>query len=766
MTLASGSRVGAYEILAPLGAGGMGEVYRARDTRLGREVALKVLPDAVARDPQRLARFEREAKTVAALSHPNIVTLFSLEDADGVRFLTMELVDGQTLDALLADGGLPAARVLDIAQPLAEALAAAHERGIVHRDLKPANIMVTRGGAVKVLDFGLAKLVDEATPLAATQTLAVPVSEAGHVMGTAPYMAPEQVRGEATDARTDLFAFGIVMYELATGTRPFTGGSSADVTSAILRDTPPALATLRPDLPADVHRIVTRCLEKDPRARFQTALDVANELRLAKRALRGGAPRTAAAAPPEVPSLAVLPFVNRSRGEEDEYFADGLADELLTLLAKIRGLRVCARSSAFSFKGTTAPVGEVGRALNVATVLEGSVRTAGARVRIAVQLVRVADASPLWSETYDRTLDDVFAVQDDIAQAVVKELRTTLLGAEPDSQASGEAKALVHAAAKGRGASGEAHRLLLQARFLLDRQTESDTARGIECLKQAIDIDPGSAQAWAELAGAYAAQAGYAWAPIDDSVRAAEAAVRRALDLEPDLPEALARFGLLRALHFFDWDAAETAIARAAELAPGSLIAVRAAALLARILGRHEEGVALALKAVDLDPLSSAAYSTLGSCCTMAGRVEEAESAFRKSIELAPQRIGVHQNLAHALMLRQRYDEAVSLAEAEPADWARLTVLSELYWLLGRRGEAEATLRALIASFAGDAAVQIAGVFSVHGKLDDAFAWYNRALDQRDSGCVYGATEPSMQNARSDPRWQTILARMGLDTYL
>ena len=400
MPLVPGSRLGPYEIVSALGAGGMGEVYRARDPRLGREVAVKVLPEDLGAHPDRLARFEREARAVAGLNHPNIVTLFSTEESDGIRFLTMELVEGRSLDRLVVEGGLPLGHVLDLTIPLADALAAAHERGVVHRDLKPANVMVTREGRVKILDFGLAKLAHEPMPdTTRTMTMAAPISTAGLIVGTVGYMAPEQVRGQSVDARSDLFALGIILYELATGLRPFTGTTSADVSSAILRDDPVPARSLRADLPADLARVIGRSLEKDPELRIQTAKDVRNELELLRRAMGSGAasphtvpgawgtgsfkdagPSPAGAAPvdppdapgsarsragpgshwrtstppTDAPSIAVLPFANRSRSEEDEYFSDGLADELTSVLVKIRGLRVAARTSSASFKGKNA----------------------------------------------------------------------------------------------------------------------------------------------------------------------------------------------------------------------------------------------------------------------------------------------------------------------------------------------------------------------------------------------------------------------------
>ncbi|HEU5311491.1 MAG TPA: protein kinase, partial [Candidatus Eisenbacteria bacterium] len=352
-------------------------------------------------------------------------------------------------------------------------------------------------------------------------------------------MAPEQIRGEPADARSDLFSLGIILYELATGRRPFTGGSSADISSAILRDTPEPLSRIRAELPADLDRIVCRCLEKIPRERVQSALDVNNELRRLRKLLERGEPEKPATE--KVASIAVLPFANRSASADDEYFSDGLADELLNVLSKIKGLRVTARTSAFQFKETKDDVPTIGRKLNVATLLEGSVRKAGNRIRVSVQLVSVADSSHLWSETYDRTLEGIFAVQDDIAQSVVKELRTALLGEEAGSDASGKAKADVAQAVKGRGVDPEAHRIYLLARHLLDRDSREDTAKAIGYLKEAIARDPEFALAWAELARGYAREANLGWVPVAEGLDSAREAVARALSLDPDLPEGHAQ---------------------------------------------------------------------------------------------------------------------------------------------------------------------------------------------------------------------------------
>ncbi|HYJ33719.1 MAG TPA: protein kinase, partial [Candidatus Binatia bacterium] len=712
MPFPAGTRLGSYEILTPLGAGGMGEVYRARDIRLGRAVAVKVLPDAVASSPDRLARFEREARTVAGLNHPNIVTLYSVEDEGGVRFLTMELVDGQTLDRMVAPGGLPLARVLEIAIPLTNALAAAHERGVIHRDLKPGNVMMTRDGWVKVLDFGLAKTsqgdLGEGATLGATAES--PISGQGQVLGTIPYMAPEQVRGEAVDARSDLFSLGIILYELATGRRPFTGPTPADVSSAILRDVPVPVLSLRGDVPRDLDRIITRCLEKNARDRIQTARDVYNELRYVQREAERvpgfaapasapaapatpppvpspatgppssrplGAPSSSVSTPPrDAPSIAVLPFVNRSRGEEDEYFSDGLADELLNVLTKVRGLRVAARASSFQFKGKNEDLAVIGQKLNVATLLDGSVRKAGNRVRISVQLIHASDRVQLWSETYDRSLDDIFAVQDDIAQSVVKELRTTLLGEAPDSKASGLAQADVAAAAKGHGDNPEAHRLYLQGKYLIDRMSQEDIAKAIDYLKEALAMDPKHALAWTELSRAQSMSGGYGWIPVNDAYRMARESAHKALELAPDLPEAYVRLSAVQRMYDWDFRAAEESSRRALHLAPGSPAALGAAGALAWILGRFEEAEAMHLRALQQDPLSAASYSSLALLYRSAGRLPDAERYLRKALELSPNRIGGRHVLGIVLAEMGRFDEALMEAQGERAEWARLTGLA------------------------------------------------------------------------------------------
>jgi serine/threonine protein kinase/cytochrome c-type biogenesis protein CcmH/NrfG len=765
VTLSSGTRIGSYEILAPLGVGGMGEVYRARDSRLGREVAVKVLPAEVASSPDRLARFEREARTVAGLNHPNIVVLYTVEDADGVRFLTMELVEGQTLSNLVALGGLPLPKLLELTIPLTDALVAAHEKGVIHRDLKPGNVMVTREGRVKVLDFGLAKMMGADTPVTPgasfTATVESPISGEGHVVGTVPYMSPEQLRGEAVDARSDLFSLGIILYELAAGRRPFTGETSIDVSHAILRDTPEPLSRVRTDLPAEVERLIGQCLEKNPRERVQSALDVNNALRRLRKVLERG--ETEKPASDKAASIAVLPFANRSASADDEYFSDGLADELLNVLSKIKGLRVTARSSAFTFKGKQVTAAEIGRALNVATLLEGSVRKAGNRIRVSVQLVQVSDSSHLWSETYDRTLEDIFAVQDDIAQSVVKELRTTLLGEAPDSDASGAAKADVARAAKGRGTDPEAHRLYLLARHLMDRWTREDTAKAIGYLKEALGRDPEFGLGWAELGNAYSREANMAWAPVEEGYSRSREAVDRALSLDPDLPEGHAQLGRIQMQYDFDFRGAEASFTRALELAPGDAAVLRRAGALAMALGGLEEAIGLYRRALEQDPLSAGSYYNLGSTLEAMDRFVEGEAAYRKALELAPQSVGTRGYLSLTLLAQGRGEEALKEALREPEESFRLWALAIIHHGLGHAAESDAALEELIEKCSENSAFQIAEVYGARGMVDRAFEWLERAYEQRDGGLAEVKVSPRLRSLHGDPRWSAFLRKMGLE---
>ncbi len=753
MPLAPSTRLGSYEIIGPLGAGGMGEVYRAKDLRLGRDIALKVLPEAVAASADRLARFEREARMVAAINHPNIVTLHSIEEVDGTRFITMELVEGQSLDRHVTPGGLPITRVIDIAVAIADALTAAHEKGVVHRDLKPANVIVTQDGRVKVLDFGLAKPANERVAFEATQTptQTMPISTAGQIAGTLPYMAPEQVRGDAVDARTDLFALGIVLYELATGRRPFAGATSADLSSAILRDAPDPLSAVRADVPEDLDRIVSLCLEKDPGERAQTAQDMSSRLRRVRRALEQGEGTVATkTAPPAAASIAVLPFVNRSRDEENEYFTDGLTEELMGMLAKIPGLRVAARTSSFYFKGRNTTIAEVGRALKVASVLEGSVRKAGDRVRISVQLVNVSDGYHLWTETFDRAADDIFAVQDEVAQAVVMALPGHL-GIREGGLAA------------GRGTSSpEAYDAYLEGHFHWNKRTESDMRKGIEFFEQSLAHDSQFAQAWAGLADCYLTLPYYSLTPTRVALPKAREAALRALDLKPDLGRAHASLGYALMVDF-QWTKAEAEYRRAIELSPDDANTHKWYADLLMMTGRWNTAHRELRTALELDPLSANIWTVMGEWSWFQGQLDEAMAQHRRALELTPTLPLALELAARLCWQRDQIDEYFRLRERLEAVSQRVAVpTAELRAAHARGGRAEVLRAQLSAPAARLLPSDRARWHAELGDLDAAFRDLDESLAEREIRLSYVTYFADFAPLWKDPRFEALLARMGV----
>ena len=604
MSLAARTRLGAYEIVAPLGAGGMGEVYRARDPRLGRDIAIKVLPADVASSPDRLARFEREARTVAGLNHPNIVVLHSIEEAAGARFITMELVEGQDLTSLIAPGGLPLPQVIELAIAIADALVAAHARGVVHRDLKPANVMVTHEGRVKVLDFGLARLVGAESDLesAQTATIAAPLSHAGQVMGTAPYMAPEQLRGEPVDARADLFSFGVLVYELTSGKRPFTGVSHAELSSAILRDSPPSLTSLCSDLPGDLERIVGRCLEKQLRQRFQTALEVANELRELKGALERVAPppvkSAAASAPSSAPSpssgsrwaehvtrLIVLPFRMLRPDADTEFLAFSLPDAVASSLGGLRSLVVRSSIVAGRFAGDGLEPQKIGAEADVDVIVTGTLLRLGGELRVATQLTDAASGTLMWSNTAQVSVDDLFRVQDELTRRVVESLSLPLSERE---------QSLLH---RDVPTSPKAYECYLRGNQLSQEAKQWAMARDLYL--RCVEEDPDYAPAWARLGRIQHVMGKYLPTGTQNDLVHAEAAFRRALDLNPDLAMAHKLLAQLEVDLGHAHDAMARLIGRTHVADPELLAGLVSAC---RYCGLLDASVAAHARAIELDP--------------------------------------------------------------------------------------------------------------------------------------------------------------------
>lgn len=764
----------------------MGEVYLAEDTRLRRRVALKVLPESVVGDIRRLGRFQREAQAASALNHPNILTVHEFGEEKGVHFLVSEFVKGRTLRELIEGDSIPLSQAIDITIQIGSALQAAHDAGIIHRDIKPDNVMLRDDGYVKVLDFGLAKISDKASADSMTSAPddATQIQLRTHaftIMGTAAYMSPEQARGHEVDTRTDIFSLGIVLYELLTRHQPFTGETINHTLVAIIEKDPPPVSMLVDDLPDEIERVVEFALAKNAGERYQSAKHLINDLTTLEKRLEFEAELSRTSPPDRIDprtqslsaeatmqievnnAIAVLPFVNMSREEDGDYFSDGLAEELLNVLSKIRGIRVAARTSAFSFKGKQATIGEIGRVLNVASVLEGSIRIAGNRVRISVQLVKVEDGYQLWSQTYDRTMDDIFAVQDDIAGKVVEELRAMLVGEDFDAELGAQVMAEVAEAVKGRAGDPEAQRLMLLGRHFLDRTTREDTSKAIKYFREALEIDPEFALCWAELGRAYSIEAGRGWVPVDEGFDRSRDAAERALLLEPVLAEGHAQLGRIKAAHDWDLSGAEVSYRRALELAPGNSSVLDGAAVLAYKLGRLDEALELSRRVLIQDPLSAAFWHNRGLTCHAAGLLSESEKALRRALELVPQRVVSCAMLALVLADQGRGEDALEQVMLEPDDFWRLWAQAILYYILGREADSDQALRELTEEHSDGNAYQIAEVHSMRGEIDQAFAWLEIAVDERDPGVTHANVNPRFRLIRGGPQWAGLLKQIGLD---
>jgi serine/threonine protein kinase/tetratricopeptide (TPR) repeat protein len=742
-----GDTLGRYVIQELIGQGGMGAVYRATDPSLGRDVALKVLPASVAADPDRLERFRREARALAALNHPHIVTIYSVEQEGLTHFLTMELVSGQSLDRMMKGQPQPIDRVLKVAQALTDALVAAHDKGIVHRDLKPANIVVSDSGHTKVLDFGLAKVRADAPGQAAEGAATHLATEVGAVLGTPAYMSPEQVSGLDVDHRTDIFSLGVLLYEMVTGVRPFTGRSTAELTSAILRDSPRSILERRSSVPSEIARVISRCLEKNASARYTSMADV-------QHALQGGSP--AQAGKDTGPSIAVLPFKNLSADADSEFFSDGLAEEILNALAQIDGLRVAARTSSFSFKGKDVDLAEIGSRLHVATVLEGSVRRSGNRIRVTAQLVDAAKGFQLWSERYDRELADVFEVQDEIARAIAGKFKMTIAG--------GASARLVKPATT----SVEAYDLYLRGRALLLKRGRH-VAEGAACLTKAVELDPQFALAWAGLADTNTVHGYWGTSPPGETMPRGLTAARKAVTLDPESSEAQCALAAALLLWERDYDASQAAFQRSLELNPQNIQARCWHGLfsLQCVRGRMAEGVAETRLAFEADPLSWYAASLLAFTLGYAGETAEAVRFARLGAEREPDALlshWVYGLTAHwhgdfqqaadaftaAINVSDRAVYAVSALAALYADWGKPDQARQMYDELRERrtrGYVSCAMLAAAAAAAGD--------------MDNAIELAHEACDEKNPFMVIGARAfPSWRRLRADPRFAAVVKRL------
>jgi serine/threonine protein kinase/Tfp pilus assembly protein PilF len=764
VTLASGSRLGPYEILSPLGAGGMGEVFKARDTRLEREVAVKVLPASLVKDAEALARFEREAKAVAALSHPNILAIHDFGMEGGTAYAVMELLEGETLRDKLGAADLPQRKALDWALQIAQGLAAAHERGIVHRDLKPQNLFVTRDGLVKILDFGLAKVGRETA--VSGETGSSPTNsptQPGTVLGTVGYMSPEQVRGAAADHRSDIFSFGAILYEMLAGERAFWRSSDVETMVAILREEPPELSRPGRPVPAELADVVAHCLEKQPGERFQSARDLAFALKVVEREGRGSCPRKdsgssrvrgAFAADGEAAqaSIAVLPFRNMSSEKENEYFSDGMTEEIINALTKIESLRVPSRTSAFAFKGKNEDVRKIGAALGVRTVLEGSVRQAGRKIRITAQLVDVADGYHFWSERYDRDLEDIFAVQDEIARAIAETLKVQLLPAEESRLASRSTE------------NFEAYNDYLKGRYFFNRR---EAPEAIVEFERALARDPGYTQAYTGLADSYCIYGFYGGIATREAFAKARASAEKARELEPDSAETHLSLGIVE--HYFGWsvDREERELKRAIELAPGSAAAYSWLALRIAFESRAAEALELARQGARLEPHSANVQTNVGWSFFGARRFEEAVSEFRRALHIDPRAPYPLWALGLAYRTLGRHADAVTTLEKAVEVTVKrqsfyLGMLGGAYAAAGRRTEALALLAELSERSSREyvAPLHVAFIHMPLSNADEAVACLEQALTQRNNLMWWMRECAVFDDIRGDPRFPRLLERV------
>jgi serine/threonine protein kinase/tetratricopeptide (TPR) repeat protein len=752
--LAVGTRLGPYEIVSFIGAGGMGEVYRARDPRLDRTVAIKVLPQDLAADADRLRRFEHEARASGTLDHPNILAVHDVGTHDGIPYMVTELLEGEPLSEAIRKGSITRERAAEYAAQVADGLAAAHERGVVHRDVKPDNLFVTTDGRIKILDFGLARLGQPALAQEAASTFTA-LTRPGTVLGTVGYMSPEQLRGETADARSDVFALGGVLYEMHTGVHPFRRGNEAETVHAILKEEPLAGVPAR-GLPLEIRRIVRRCLAKRPEDRYQSARDAARDLRSAagnasRRSRRrmvvlvvaAGALLSAAGLallqtrghPPPAPtertpvsgadwkSVAVLPFQNLSPDPENAYFADGMTEDILTQLAKIQDLKVIARTSVMRYKGTEKPVREIARELGVGAVLEGSVRRAGNRVRIAGQLIDASTEQHLWAETYDRDLQDVFAVQSDVAQRIADALQAKLTAPEKQRIEARPTRSV------------EAYDLYLQGRELYNRFRKDDNEQAIVLFQKAVALDPQFALGWAGLGdatGQRAARFGFPRSWLDSGLEAS----RTALRIDPTLAEGYKALGV----NLF-WkgriEEGLQATRKAVELKPSYNPAVANTGFSLFFLGRLDEAVRWHERSVELDPRSGLRTSFLGSTYDALGDPARAEATLRRALELQPEIGQVNWYLVTLYLRQGRRREALALARkalvTAPDDPATIHAAAEAELMAGEQPRAQELyerLLRLVGAYPGDhVKVYLAYLYRRRGRTKDAEKLLDETLE-------------------------------------